>query len=69
MASADDSVCIAAVAGLHELQAVDVDVVARVGALVDAGRARTPQLRAAFTTALQGAVSKADAHAVLARLK
>jgi len=66
----DDSVCLAAVIGLHELDAVDLDAVSRIGAQVDAGRVRTQQMSAAFATALASASASAsaEAKAVLARM-
>ena len=66
----DDGVCLAAVVGLREIDAVDLDAVLRIGAQVDAGRARSPQLFAAMTAALQSASAsaRAEAAAILVRL-
>jgi len=66
----DDSVCLAAIVGLREIDAVDLEVVLRVGRLVDAGRVRTEQLHAATVAALHAASAsaRAEAAAVLSRL-
>ncbi len=66
----DDGVCLAAVVGLREIDAVDLEAVMRIGVQVEAGRARTAQLHAAMTAALQAASpsARAEAAAILARL-
>ncbi|MBX3206293.1 MAG: serine/threonine protein kinase [Labilithrix sp.] len=66
----DDGVCVAAIVGLHEIDAVDLEAVAIIGAQVAAGRVRTRQLHAAIAGALQAASSSASAEAaaVLQRL-
>ncbi|MBX3229077.1 MAG: serine/threonine protein kinase [Labilithrix sp.] len=66
----DDGVCLAAVVGLHEMDAIDLEAVARIAAQVAAGRVRTQQLQLAFATALRSATTsaRADAMSVLARL-
>ena len=38
----DDGVCVAAIVGLREIDAVDLEAVTRIGAQVDRGRVRTP---------------------------
>lgn len=71
LAHEDDSVCLAAVIGLHELDAIDLEAVARIAAQIEAGRARSQQLGAAFVTALRSATASAQAEAtsILARFQ
>ncbi len=67
---ADDGVCLAALAGLVELNSIETDVVVRIGVQIDAGRAKSPQVQSAFATALQAASPQARvaAKSALARL-
>lgn len=67
----DDGVCLAAVVGLHELEAIDLEAVTRMAAQVEAGRMRTPQLQTAFAGALRSATgsARAGALALLARMR
>ncbi len=66
----DDGVTLAAIVGLREIDGVDLDVVMRIGRLVEAGRVRTEALHAAIIAALHAAPASAhaEAAAVLARL-
>lgn len=66
----DDSVLVAAVVGLREIDGVDLEAVARIGAQVAAGRVRTQQLHAVIAAALRSASASASAEAagVLQRL-
>lgn len=66
----DDGVFLAAVVGLREIDAVDLEVVMRIGALVEAGRVRSEQLAAAVVATLQSASASARAEAatILTRL-
>jgi eukaryotic-like serine/threonine-protein kinase len=59
----DDGVFLAAIVGLREIDAVDTHAVARIAAQVEAGRARTPQIRGAILSALQGVSDGARAEA------
>ena len=67
----DDGVSVAAVVGLHELDAVDREAVAVIAAQVHAGRVRTAQMQKVIMTALQSATASAqsEADALLARLR
>ncbi|MBX3210494.1 MAG: serine/threonine protein kinase [Labilithrix sp.] len=66
----DDSVLVAAAVGLREIDAVDLEAVARIAAQVAAGRVRTRQLHAVIAETLRSATASASAEAagVLQRL-
>ena len=64
VAHEDDGVCIAAIVGLREIDAVDPEAVARIGAQVARGRVRTQQLHAEVTRTLHAASVSAQAAAL-----
>ena len=60
----DDGVLVAAIVGLREIDAVDLEAVARIGAQVDRGRVRTQQLHAEVTRTLHATSGRAQAGAM-----